>query len=80
MKLSEAVANRIRYYLKEKHMTQYRLEKLTAIPHNTMKTLMSGRYKGVNLRTVILITKGLGITTQEFFSDPVFDGDDLEID
>ncbi len=33
-----------------------------------------------NESPTILITKGLEITTQEFFFDPVFDGDDLEID
>ena len=43
MKLSTAVALRISKILKDKGMSQYRLEKDIAMPHNTMKTLMGER-------------------------------------
>lgn len=79
MKLSTAVAERISNILAEKQMSQYRLEKIIAMPHNTMKTLMSGRNKSVNLRTVIQIVKGLDMTVAEFFNDPLFESEDLEI-
>ncbi len=79
MKLSTAVAERISNILAEKQMSQYRLEKIIAMPHNTMKTLMSGRNKSVNLRTVMQIVKGLDMTVAEFFNDPLFEGEDLEI-
>lgn len=49
MKLSTAVALRISKILREKNMSQYRLEKDIAMPHNTMKTLMGERNSGVNL-------------------------------
>lgn len=79
MKLSTAVAMRISNILREKNMSQYRLEKNIAMPHNTMKTLMGERNKSVNLRTVMQIIKGLDMTTSEFFDDPLFESDDLEI-
>lgn len=79
MKLSTAVAERISNILAEKQMSQYRLEKIIAMPHNTMKTLMSGRNKSVNLRTVMQIVKGLDMTVAEFFNDPLFESEDLEI-
>ncbi len=79
MKLSTAVAMRISNILREKNMSQYRLEKNIAMPHNTMKTLMGERNKSVNLRTVMQIIKGLDMTTAEFFDDPLFESDDLEI-
>ena len=79
MKLSTAVAERISNILAEKQMSQYRLEKIIAMPHNTMKTLMSGRNKSVNLRTVMQIVKGLDMTVGEFFNDPLFESEDLEI-
>ena len=79
MKLSTAVADRISSILAEKQTSQYRLEKIIAMPHNTMKTLMSGRNKSVNLRTVMQIVKGLDMTVAEFFNDPLFESEDLEI-
>lgn len=80
MKLSSAVAYRISEILSEKNMSQYRLEKNIAMPHNTLKTLMSERYESVNLKTVMQIIKGLGMTPAEFFSDPIFISEDLDID
>ncbi|MDE5789063.1 MAG: helix-turn-helix transcriptional regulator [Clostridia bacterium] len=71
---------RISKILQEKGMSQYRLEKITAIPHNTMKTLMGERNKSVNLKTVMLIIRGLDMTTSEFFNDPLFESHDLDID
>lgn len=80
MKLSTAVAMRISDILLEKNMSQYRLEKNIAMPHNTMKTLMSERNSGVNLKTVMQIIRGLGMTTAQFFDDPIFENPDLDID
>ena len=80
MKLTTAIAYRLSNILKEKQLSQYRLEKIIAMPHNTMKTLMSGRNSGVNLKTVIQIIRGLNMTVSEFFNDPIFESTDLDID
>ena len=50
------------------------------MPHNTMKTLMGERNQSVNLKTVMQIIRGLEMTTAEFFNDPIFESEDLEID
>lgn len=80
MKLSSAVAKRISNILRERGMSQYRLERIIAMPHNTMKTLMSERNSGVNLKTVMQIVRGFNMTTAEFFDDPLFEKEDLEIE
>lgn len=80
MKLSTAVALRISNILRERNMSQYRLERIIAMPHNTMKTLMSERNSGVNLKTVMQIIRGLDMTAAQFFDDPLFESPDLEID
>lgn len=80
MKLSTAVALRISKILKDKGMSQYRLEKDIAMPHNTMKTLMGERNSGVNLKTVMQIIRGLDMTAAEFFDDPLFENPELEIE
>jgi len=80
MKLSTAVALRISNILREKNMSQYRLEKNIAMPHNTMKTLMGEKNNGVNLKTVMQImtnTKspthyGIINTSMMPFTDAIF--------
>lgn len=80
MKLSKAVAMRVSSILRERKMSQYRLEKIIAMPHNTMKSLMGERNDSVNLKTVMQIIRGLKMTTAEFFNDPIFESEELDID
>ena len=80
MKLSKAVAMRVSSILRERKMSQYRLEKIIAMPHNTMKSLMGERNDSVNLKTVMQIIRGLEMTTAEFFNDPIFESEELDID
>lgn len=78
--VTEVVVRRIKEILSEKGLSIYRLEKNTAMSHNTMQTLMRADNNSVNLKTVLLIIRGLGITTAEFFNSPMFDDEDLDVD
>ena len=80
MTLSEAVAIRVRQLLEERAMTQYRLEQNTGISHSTMKSFLNGKYKSCNLTTVVLIIRSFGMTVGEFFSDPIFEDENLNIE
>ena len=79
MKISEVVALRIRQILKEKKISQYKLEQMSGISHNTMSFLLNGRYNAANMRTVFIIIFSLGMTVKEFFDSPLFDFDDMSI-
>ena len=79
MKVSEAVATRVAELLKERGMSKYKLEKNMAISHNTMKSIFRGVTDGINLKTVLLMIKGLNMTAAEFFDDKRFDYDNLDI-
>lgn len=78
--VANAVSLRVREILKQKNMSIYRLEKITAMPHNSMQTVMRADNNSVNLKTVLLLIKGLDITAKEFFDSPLFEDDDLDID
>ena len=80
MKVSQAVATRIREILTEKNMTQYRLEMNSGLSKGTLTSLMYARYKGVNLTTLITVIRTLGITIDEFFKSPLFDEENLDCD
>lgn len=80
MKVSQAVAQRIREILSQKNMTQYRLEINSGLNKGTLTSLMYARYKGVNLITLITVIRTLGISVEEFFASPLFNEENLEID
>ena len=80
MKISTAVAMRISKLLHERGISQHRFERDNAIPHNTMKTIMSEKNSSVNLKTVMQFARGFNMTVSEFFNDPVFENPDLEIE
>ena len=66
--------------LKEKDMTQYRLEQNSGISHGTMNSFLNGRNKSCNLTTIVLIIRAFGMSISEFFDDPIFESEDLEIE
>ena len=78
MTVNDAVAKRISMLLKEKNITQYRLEQESGIQHGSMQCIMNGRNKTVTLSTVILLAKGLNMTLPEFLDDEIFQN--VEID
>ena len=80
MTVNDAVARRITALLKEKGISQYRLEQASGIQHGSMQCIMNGRNKTVTLSTVILIARGFGMTLSEFLDDEIFGSDKLEIE
>ncbi len=80
MTVNDAVAKRISILLKEKNMTQYKLEKNSGIQHGSMQCIMNGRNKTVTLSTVMMIARGFGITLIEFLDDNIFCYENVETD
>ena len=80
MTVSQAVAKRIAVLLKEKNMTQYRLEKNSHIQHGTMQCIMNRRNKATMLNTVIMIARGFDMTVDEFLDDDIFRSEMLEVE
>ena len=80
MTISQAVAYRISELLKEQNLTQYKLEQKACLSHDTIKSIMKGKAKGVNLKTVIAIADGFGITVDQFLNSALFLYDNLDMD
>ncbi len=79
MTVNDAVAKRVSMLLKEKNMSQYRLEQTSGIQHGSMQCIMNGRNKTVTLSTIILLAKGFNMTLSEFLNDEIFSSD-LELE
>ena len=79
MLLSEAVKERIKYFLDKKEMTLWDLYKSSGVPKATIYAFMnSGKENLVKLDTLLLLCEGLGISIKKFFDDPIFE--DVEQD
>lgn len=78
MTVNDAVAKRIASLLKEKGISQYRLEQDSGIQHGSMQCIMNGRNKTVTLSTVIMIAKDFNLTVDEFLNDDLFRSEELE--
>ncbi len=80
MNISQAVALRIKALLIKYNLSQYRLEQMACLSHDTVKSIMKGKAKGVNLKTLIAIADGFGITVSEFLDSELFLYDNLNMD
>ncbi len=78
--VAKAVAARVKEILKQKNMSIYRLEKRTAMSHSSMQTIMRADNNGVNLKSVLLLIRGLEVSAKEFFDSPLFEDEDLDVD
>ncbi|MBQ3234765.1 MAG: helix-turn-helix transcriptional regulator [Clostridia bacterium] len=79
MTVNEAVIKRVTDLLKQKNMSQYRLEKLSGIEHGHMQWILSGKSKTVTLTTAILLANGFGMTLLEFLDGDLFLFENLDI-
>jgi len=78
--VNDAVAKRVTQLLKEKQMTQYRLEQLSGIQHGHMQWIMSGKSKTVTLSTAMMLANGFGMTLIEFSDHDLFLFENLEVE
>lgn len=80
MSVNDAVAKRILKLLKEKQVTQYRIEQKSGVFHGAMDRILSGRNKTVTLTTLYKLARGFDMSLLEFLDDDIFRSEELEID
>ena len=80
MNVNQAVAKRVRGLLKEKGITQYRLEQKSGILNGSMACIMNGRNKTVTLSTIYMIARGFDISIIDFLNDELFLSDEIEFE
>lgn len=80
MSLQKAVAMRISRLLLQHNLTRYALCKKILLPEQTLKNIIDERNGDIKLSTIAKIADGFGLTLVEFFDDPLFAKDNLELD
>ncbi len=80
MTINDIVSKRVKNLLKEKQMTQYRLERDSGIIHGAMDRILTGQNKTVTVTTLYKLARGFNMTIFEFMDDDLFRSEDIEID
>ena len=80
MTINDAVASRILNLLKEREMSQYRLEQESGIAHGAMDRILNSQNSTVTLTTIYRLSRGFQLSIFEFLDDDVFRRTDLEVD
>ena len=73
MKLTEAIAIRVKNLLNERGLSQYSLFKNGGVPRSTVSNVVNNNKKRVSTETVYQISSTLGISLKGFFHDEIFD-------
>ena len=77
MKLSEAIALRVKELLKEKHMTQYALFLKSGVPQTTISAVVRCLHDNPSVTVLWDIATGLGVTMSEFYDSPLFANENI---
>lgn len=80
MIIGKAVQKRVENLLREKGLTQYRLERKSGILHGTMNSIMKGKNKDIELGTIMMLARGFEMSFLDFLNDELFLSDELEIE
>lgn len=78
--INDVIVERLCKFMGERNLTQYKLSQLSGIPFPTIKSIMQRRTKGITLKTIIMLSDGLGIKPSEFIDDPAFLAENLKLD
>ena len=77
--INDVVVEKLNRYMGEQNLTQYRLAQKSGIPFYTIKSIMQKKTKSIDLKTVILLSAGLGIKPCQFLDDDNFLANNLNI-
>ncbi len=80
MLLNEAIKTRLKNLMKEKNVkSKYELSCEAGINPSIVNDFFRSRTLYLRVDTLYLLCEGLGITLEEFFKDPVFNIENIEI-
>lgn len=80
MLLNQCISEKIENLRKEKKLGVYTLCNKAAISYETYRSIRKNKNKDIYIRTLLIILRALDTTPEEFFSDPIFYSEELDID
>ena len=80
MLLNQHISEKLETIRKEKRIGVYTLCNKAAISYETYRSIRRNKNKDIYIRTLLIILRALDVSPSEFFSDIMFNNDELDID
>ena len=80
MVLNEYISLKLENLRKEKKIGVYTLCNKAAISYETYRSIRRNKNKDIYIRTLLILLRALDVSPAEFFSDEVFNSEELDID
>lgn len=80
MLLNELICKKLETIRKEKNIKVYTLCKKASISYETYRSIRKNKNKDIYLRTLFILLYALEVSPAEFFSDPLFNNEELDFD
>ncbi len=80
MLLNDYISEKLEKLRKEKKLGVYTLCNKAAISYETYRSIRKNRNKDIYLRTILILLRALDTPVSEFFNDPMFENEELDID
>ena len=80
MTINDAVAMRTLNLMRQKDISQYRLEQDSGILHGAMDRILQSKNKTVTFTTIYRLSRGFNMSIYEFLDDDLFRREDIELD
>lgn len=80
MTTNEIVAKRVLQLMRERNMTQYRVEQRSGVYHSVMSRVLHNRNSTITLATVYKLANGFDMSLREFLDDDIFCSEDIEVE
>lgn len=78
--LNDYISEKLEAIRKEKKIGVYTLCNKAAISYETYRSIRRNKNKDIYIRTLLIILRALEVSTAEFFSDPMFSSEEIDID
>jgi DNA-binding Xre family transcriptional regulator len=78
--LNQFISEKLEKIRKEKRIGVYTLCNKAAISYETYRSIRMNKNKDIYIRTLLIILRALEIAPGDFFSDIMFNNDELDID
>ena len=79
MQLNEAIQKRLEDLMKQKNLSKYEVSYNAGINPSILNDFFRCRTLYPRIDTLYLICLGIGITLNDFFDDPIFNEENIEI-
>ncbi len=80
MLLNDYISNKLENLRKDKKMGVYTLCNKAAISYETYRSIRKNKNKDIYLRTIFILLRALDVSPCDFFSDPMFNSEELNFD